>query len=109
MDSLLNSISADQRKDLPEFGAGDTLRIHQRVIEGEKERIQIFEGVCVQKKSKGMSATFTVRKIATGGIGVERIYPGTSTLRRQAPPTSTPSSRTPSSTPTATRPTSTPR
>ena len=75
MDSLLNSISADQRKDLPEFGAGDTLRIHQRVIEGEKERIQIFEGVCVQKKGKGMSATFTVRKIATGGIGVERIYP----------------------------------
>jgi large subunit ribosomal protein L19 len=75
MDLLLNSISADQRKDLPEFGAGDTLRIHQRVIEGEKERIQIFEGVCLQKKGKGMSATFTVRKIATGGIGVERIYP----------------------------------
>ena len=75
MDSLLNSISADQRKDLPEFGPGDTVRIHQRVIEGDKERIQIFEGICVQKKGKGMSATFTVRKIATGGIGVERIYP----------------------------------
>jgi len=75
MDSIIQSISADQRKDHPEFGAGDTVRVHQRVIEGEKERIQIFEGVCMQRKGDGMSATFTVRKISAGGIGVERIYP----------------------------------
>lgn len=75
MDALLDSISADQRKEHPEFGAGDTLRVHQRVIEGEKERIQIFEGVCMRRQGNGMSATFTVRKISSGGIGVERIYP----------------------------------
>lgn len=75
MDSLIDSVSADQRKDVPDFDAGDTLRVHQRVIEGEKERIQIFEGVCMQRKGNGMSATFTVRKISAGGIGVERIYP----------------------------------
>jgi large subunit ribosomal protein L19 len=75
MDSLIDSIGADQRKEHPEFGAGDTVRVHQRVIEGEKERIQIFEGVCMQRRGNGMSATFTVRKISAGGIGVERIYP----------------------------------
>jgi large subunit ribosomal protein L19 len=75
MDALLDSISADKRKEHPEFGAGDTVRVHQRVIEGEKERIQIFEGVCMRRQGNGMSATFTVRKISSGGIGVERIYP----------------------------------
>ncbi len=75
MDALLNSISADQQKDVPDFGSGDTVRVHQRVVEGDKERIQIFEGVCMQRKGNGMSATFTVRKISAGGIGVERIYP----------------------------------
>ncbi len=75
MASLIDSITADQRKELPDFSAGDTVRVHQRVIEGEKERIQVFEGVCMQKKGNGMSATFTVRKISAGGIGVERIYP----------------------------------
>ena len=75
MASLIDSITADQRKELPDFSAGDTVRVHPRVIEGEKERIQVFEGVCMQKKGNGMSATFTVRKISAGGIGVERIYP----------------------------------
>ncbi|MBS12144.1 MAG: 50S ribosomal protein L19 [Gemmatimonadetes bacterium] len=75
MDSLIDSVNADQKKDLPEFNAGDTVRVHQRVIEGQKERIQVFEGVCMQKKGNGMSATFTVRKISAGGVGVERIYP----------------------------------
>ena len=75
MDALLDSISADQRKEHSEFSVGDTVRVHQRVIEGEKERIQIFEGVCMRRQGNGMSATFTVRKISAGGIGVERIYP----------------------------------
>ena len=75
MDSLIESVTAEHRKELPEFGAGDTVRVHQRVIEGQKERIQIFEGVCMQKKGRGMSATFTGRKISAGGVGVERIYP----------------------------------
>lgn len=75
MDSLIEAVSADQMKELPEFGAGDSVRVHQRVIEGEKERIQVFEGVCMQRKGNGMSATFTVRKISAGGVGVERIYP----------------------------------
>lgn len=62
------------RKDVPEFGPGDTIAVHAKVIEGDKERIQVFEGVVIKKKGKGMDATFTVRKISEG-IGVERIFP----------------------------------
>jgi large subunit ribosomal protein L19 len=62
------------RDDIPDFRAGDTLRVHVRVREGEKERIQIFEGVCIARKHGGVSETFTVRKIS-GGVGVERIFP----------------------------------
>jgi large subunit ribosomal protein L19 len=62
------------RSDLPNFRPGDTLRVNVRVREGEKERIQAFEGVCIARKNGGVSETFTVRKIS-GGIGVERIFP----------------------------------
>ena len=75
MDAILDAIGASQIKDVPDFSAGDTVRVHQRVIEGEKERIQIFEGVVMQRRGTGMSETFTVRKISAGGVGVERIYP----------------------------------
>ena len=75
MDAILDAIGAAQIKDVPDFSAGDTVRVHQRVIEGEKERIQIFEGVVMQRRGTGMSETFTVRKISAGGVGVERIYP----------------------------------
>ena len=61
-------------KDVPPFRAGDTLRVSVRVREGEKERLQAFEGVCIARKGSGVSATFTVRKISSG-IGVERIFP----------------------------------
>jgi large subunit ribosomal protein L19 len=72
---LINTITANQLKtDLPEFKAGDTLRVHTRVIEGEKERIQIFEGVCIKRKGGGVHETFTVHKVSNG-IGVERIFP----------------------------------
>jgi large subunit ribosomal protein L19 len=61
-------------KDVPAFRAGDTLRVNVRVKEGEKERLQAFEGVCIGRKGTGVSATFTVRKISNG-VGVERIFP----------------------------------
>jgi large subunit ribosomal protein L19 len=73
--SILSEITADQIKtDIPDFGPGDSVRIHLRVIEGEKERIQIFEGNVIQRKGFGIHATFTVRKV-TQGIAVERIFP----------------------------------
>ena len=59
---------------VPEFGAGDTLRISVRVVEGTRERVQAFEGVCIARKNKGISSSFTVRKISYGE-GVERIFP----------------------------------
>ena len=61
-------------KDVPPFRAGDTLRVNVRVKEGEKERLQAFEGVCIARKGTGVSATFAVRKISNG-VGVERIFP----------------------------------
>ncbi|MDA0745133.1 MAG: 50S ribosomal protein L19 [bacterium] len=76
MDALLKSITEEQFKaDIPEFGSGDTVRVHQRVVEGDKERVQIYEGVVIQRKGGGIHATFTVRKIAAGSVGVERIFP----------------------------------
>lgn len=62
------------RTSVPAFRAGDTLRVNVRVREGDKERLQAFEGVCIAKRGSGVSATFTVRKISNG-VGVERIFP----------------------------------
>jgi len=61
-------------KDIPEFGPGDTLRIDVRVKEGERERLQAFEGVCIARKNDGINSNFTVRKISYGE-GVERVFP----------------------------------
>ena len=61
-------------KDLPVFRAGDTLKVNVRVREGDKERVQAFEGVCIARNGRGVSSTFTVRKISNG-VGVERIFP----------------------------------
>ena len=63
-----------RRRDLPPFRSGDTVRVHVRVLEGEKERTQVFEGVVIRRRRGGASATFTVRKVSYG-IGVERIFP----------------------------------
>lgn len=65
---------AQMRTDLPEFGPGDTVRVHVRVVEGERERIQVFEGVVLRRAGGGISETFTVRKISQG-VGVERTFP----------------------------------
>jgi len=62
------------RLDLPSFGAGDTVKVHVKIKEGEKERIQAFQGVVISKRKGRSNATFTVRKVSYG-IGVERIFP----------------------------------
>ncbi len=73
--NIVDTIEREQmRADLPDFGAGDTVRVHVRVVEGVRERIQVFEGVVLGRSGSGLSESFTVRKISSG-IGVERIFP----------------------------------
>ena len=62
------------RLDMPAFAPGDTVRVHVKIREGEKERIQVFQGVVISKRKGGVNATFTVRKVSYG-VGVERIFP----------------------------------
>ena len=72
---LMNLVEATQlRDDLPDFAPGDSISVHVRVIEGEKERIQKFDGVVISIKGAGSSKTFMVRKVSNG-VGVERIFP----------------------------------
>jgi large subunit ribosomal protein L19 len=63
------------RDDIPAFGPGDTVKVHVRVVEGERSRIQLFEGDVIGRSGSGVRETFTVRKISFNGIGVERIFP----------------------------------
>jgi len=75
MNPLIDSINAVQlRSDLPDFRPGDTVRVHAKVVEGSRERIQVFEGVVIARKGGGISETYTVRKMSSG-IGVERVFP----------------------------------
>jgi large subunit ribosomal protein L19 len=62
------------RTDVPDFRAGDSVRVHVRVVEGERERIQMFEGIVIRRRGSALSATFTVRKVSFG-VGVERTFP----------------------------------
>ena len=62
------------RDDMPDFRPGDTIRVHVRVVEGERERVQVFEGVVIRSRGSGLSKTFTVRKVSFG-VGVERTFP----------------------------------
>jgi len=75
MQKLIQDITQDQiRTDLPAFRPGDTVRLHVKVVEGTRERIQLFEGVVIKRRGGGISETFTVRKISYG-VGVERTFP----------------------------------
>ncbi len=75
MSKLLDQFNKSQLKNLPDIMPGDTIRVHQKIKEGSKERIQIFEGVVIAKKhGKGISSTITVRKVVDG-VGVERVFP----------------------------------
>lgn len=74
MDVLKTIESRQLKDDLPEFAPGDTVRVHLRVVEGEKQRIQLYEGVVIARRGSLANASFTVRKISYG-VGVERIFP----------------------------------
>ncbi|AXA36547.1 MAG: 50S ribosomal protein L19 [Candidatus Hydrogenedentota bacterium] len=67
-------LANELKKDVPEFGPGDTLKVSVRITEGDKERIQDFIGVCIRRKGSGISETFTVRRVSYG-VGMERIFP----------------------------------
>lgn len=72
---IIRAIEAEQlRNDIPQFGPGDTVKVHVKVKEGNRERIQIFEGIVLKRQNGGLRETFTVRKIAYG-VGVERTFP----------------------------------
>ncbi|MFM9107621.1 MAG: 50S ribosomal protein L19 [Chloroflexota bacterium] len=72
---LIRSVESEQFKaDVPAFGPGDTVRVHAKVVEGNRERIQVFEGVVIRRRAGGINENFTVRRIASHGVGVERTF-----------------------------------
>lgn len=76
MVDVIKSIEQEQlRSDIPNFGPGDTVRVHVKVVEGSRERVQPFEGVVIRRRGGGLNENFTVRRIASHGIGVERTFP----------------------------------
>ena len=75
MTNVIDQIGAEQRRDdIPEFRAGDTLKVHVNIVEGNRSRVQMFQGVCIRIHGSGIGRTFTVRKISFG-VGVERTFP----------------------------------
>ena len=73
--NILDEIVQEQiRADVPDFGPGDTVRVSVRVVEGDRERLQDFEGICLRRRSGGINENFTLRRIASHGIGVERTF-----------------------------------
>jgi large subunit ribosomal protein L19 len=73
--SIIEKIESEQlKKNIPEFRVGDTVRVHTRVIEGDKERIQVYSGIVIARKGTGLNANFTVRRVSYGE-GVERVFP----------------------------------
>ena len=74
VDALKLISESSMRKEIPAFNIGDTVRVHVKIVEGEKSRIQVFEGTVIAKKHGGISETFTVRRVAHG-CGIERVFP----------------------------------
>ncbi|MCF6179386.1 MAG: 50S ribosomal protein L19 [Geopsychrobacter sp.] len=73
--NIIDQLEKEQmKKDIPIFKAGDTLKIHVKITEGDKQRIQIYQGVCIRRRNRGLGSSFTVRKIS-GNVGVERVFP----------------------------------
>ncbi len=72
--NIVEEIEAAQRREVPQFKAGDSVKVHFRVIEGNRQRVQVFEGVCIKRHGHGTRETFTVRK-QSFGVGVERTFP----------------------------------
>ncbi len=73
--NIIDKLEMEQlKKDIPVFKAGDTLKVHVKITEGDKQRIQIFQGVCIKRRNRGLGSSYTVRKIS-GGVGVERVFP----------------------------------
>ncbi len=79
MDIVYAAMKSQIRTDHPEFRVGDTVKVHYKIKEGSKERIQVFQGIVIQKRGMGVSKTFTVRKISNG-VAVERVFPLSSPL-----------------------------
>ncbi len=75
MDEIIRSFTPESNPNIPELRPGDTVRVHNRIVEGDRERVQVFQGVVMRMRKGGVSATFTVRRIAAHGIGVERTFP----------------------------------
>jgi large subunit ribosomal protein L19 len=75
MTNVIDTLAASsKRDDIPDFRAGDTLKVHVKVVEGNRSRVQVFQGVCIRIQGSGIGRTFTVRKISFG-VGVERTFP----------------------------------
>jgi len=75
MTNVIDSVAAaSKRDDVPDFRAGDTLKVHVKVVEGNRSRVQVFQGICIRVQGSGIGRTFTVRKVSFG-VGVERTFP----------------------------------
>ena len=73
--NIIDKLEMEQiKKDIPRFKAGDTIKVHVKITEGDKQRIQLFQGICIKRVNRGLGSSYTVRKMS-GSIGVERIFP----------------------------------
>ncbi len=73
-DAIIRNVTSSQLRDIPEFSPGDTVKIHVKIDEGDKTRIQVFQGIVIGRKGRGATESMTIRKISSG-IGVERVFP----------------------------------